>query len=271
MASDSLGSVIEYVWFNKVGNLVFVERDVPLFISLDSGVLCLKSRVDRHPYNRSESQVRPIFKAHIITAKNVKQAFLYYLKNFVDKPERSPNPLAYKMPIWTTWVKFKTGINQNNLLEFAKNITKYGFTKYGSVFEIDDKWEEHYGNAKFDTNRFPDARKMMNEIKSLGFNTSVWLTPFFNQEVADNDLTNAEKDLMIKQMNSTKMLRVNWWQGKNATCIDFTNPKSRIWFKKRIQKLLSDYNIDTFKADAGEISWFDTPFKLYQQDAGQFF
>ena len=73
---------------------------------------------------------------------------------------------------------------------------------------------------------------------------------------------------MVKERNSKNMLRLEWWQGKNATCIDFTNPKSRNWFAKRIKNLLNEYNIDTFKADAGEISWFVKPFKLYSKDAG---
>ena len=62
---------------------------------------------------------------------------------------------------------------------------------------------------------------------------------------------------------------MNWWNGRNATLLDLTNPRARRWYSKRIRKLLNEYDIDTFKADAGEIHWIQTPFKLFQQDAGE--
>lgn len=204
----------------------------------------------------------------MIVSNNVKQAYLYYLDNFVEKPaERSPNPSIYHTNIWSTWVKFKRNINQQNLLEFAKNISSYGFNKYGSIFEIDDLWESNYGSWKFDKVRFPDAKQMINEIKKLGFNTSVWLTPFFNPEVFENELDLEERDYMVKELNSRITKKLNWWNGKNATVLDPTNPRARRWFIKRLRKLLNEYNLDTFKADAGEISWLKSPFKLFNQEA----
>lgn len=281
---NSTGSVVEYLWFSSSGYLVFVERDVPLFISLENGntpggtirkLLCLKAKNNQHPYNRpvKKSQTQQVsskpFKAHIIIAKDIKKAYQFYLDNFLEKPERSPNPLIFKNNIWSTWVKFKMNINQDNLIVFAKNISANGFTKYGSIFEIDDKWEEFYGSAKFDINRFPNAKLMMNEIKKLGnFKTSVWLTPFFNP---DSQLDPEDLDLMVKDVNSIRPLRLKWWDGENATVLDPTNPRSRRWFIKRIKKLLNEYNIDTFKADAGEISWLKTPFRLFLHDAGIYF
>lgn len=138
---NSTGSLVEYVWFSSSGYLVFVERDVPLFISLENGVLCLSAKNNRHPYNaqpakKSQQADRAPFKAHIIVSRSIKDAYLYYLDNFVERPQQSPNPAIYSTNIWSTWVKFKMQINQQNLIEFAKNISALGFTKYGSIFEV---------------------------------------------------------------------------------------------------------------------------------------
>ena len=136
----STGSLVEYVWFSSSGYLVFVERNVPLFISLENGILCLSAKNNVHPYNaqppKKSQPDRAPFKAHIIVSRNIKDAYLYYLDNFVERPQRSPNPDIYSSNIWSTWVKFKMNINQQNLIEFAKNISAYGFTKYGSIFEV---------------------------------------------------------------------------------------------------------------------------------------
>ena len=227
---NSTGSLVEYVWFSTSGYLVFVERDTPLFISLENGVLCLSAKDNIFPYMQSSKKSaqldRAQFKAHIIVSRNVKQAYLYYLDNFVDKPERSPNPLIYSFNIWSTWVKFKQDINQENLIEFAKNISSNGFTKYGSIFEIDDKWEAEFGSLEFDKARFPDAKQMINEIKKLGFNTSVWLTPFFNEAI-EAGLDLEERDYMVKELNSRMNKRLKWWNGSNATVLDPTNLRAR--------------------------------------------
>jgi len=267
---NSTGSVVEYVWFSSTGYLVFVERNVPLSVKLENEILCLSSKHNVFPYvqaNKKSQQVdRAPFKAHIIVSRDIKQAYTFYLENFVKKPERSPNPKIYSSNIWSTWVKFKRDINQQNLIEFAKNISSYGFNKYGSIFEIDDKWEANYGSLKFDKDRFPNAKQMIAEIKKLGFNTSVWVTPFFNPEVVDTFSTE-ELEYMVKELNSRQIKRLDWWCGENATLVDPTNPRARRWYIKRLRKFLTEHNIDTFKEDAGEIHWLKTPFKLFDQDA----
>lgn len=44
-----------------------------------------------------------------------------------------------KEPIWTTWAKYKQGINDNVVLSFANIIRGQGY-KNGQL-EIDDNWE----------------------------------------------------------------------------------------------------------------------------------
>lgn len=106
---------------------------------------------------------------------------------------------------------------------------------------------------------------MIAEIKKLGFNTSVWLTPFFSPE--ENQLDAEERDFMVKDLNSRQSKKLDWWNGRNATVLDPTSPRARRWFIKRVRKLLNEYSLDTFKADAGEISWMKTPFKLSLREA----
>lgn len=136
LSPKKTGSVVEYLWFSSTGYLVFVERDVPLFIELKDKMLCLSAKNTGYPYNQiiKKSSPRPPFKAHIIISENVKMAYLYYLNNFVKRPERTPDPSIYSTTIWSTWAKFKTNITQKKLMEFAKNITTSGLTKYGAIF-----------------------------------------------------------------------------------------------------------------------------------------
>ena len=49
--------------------------------------------------------------------------------------------------------------------------------------EIDDNWEECYGDAKFDVSdgKFPDPSSMISTIKNeLGYRVTLWIHPFIN-------------------------------------------------------------------------------------------
>jgi alpha-galactosidase len=71
----------------------------------------------------------------------------------LEKPKSTPEEYLLRSPIWTTWARYKTDINQNKVLEFAKEIiaNKYPF----SVMEIDDKWSSAHGDLEFNSTLFP--------------------------------------------------------------------------------------------------------------------
>ena len=48
----------------------------------------------------------------------------------------------------------------------------------------------------------------------------------------------------------------SWWNGKNnAGYIDFTKSEAVAWWVNRLEKLQKATGIDSFKFDAGEVSW----------------
>jgi myogenesis-regulating glycosidase len=55
-------------------------------------------------------------------------------------------------------------------------------------------------------------------------------------------------------------VETQWWNSgtKEAAYIDFTNPAAAEWFVAKLRKLQVNEGIDSFKFDAGEISWSPT-------------
>ena len=70
-------------------------------------------------------------------------------------------------PIWSTWAQYKTQINESVVLKFANDILDNGFNN--SHLEIDDNWEVCYGDAKFDSKKFPDPARVIHQLNGLGY------------------------------------------------------------------------------------------------------
>jgi hypothetical protein len=47
--------------------------------------------------------------------------------------------------------------------------------------EIDDKWQQGYGELDFDLEKFPDPKGMVDELHELGFKVTLWVMPFIEE------------------------------------------------------------------------------------------
>lgn len=81
-----------------------------------------------------------------------------------------------KRPIWSTWAYFKKSIDSQNILKFAKDINANNFSN--SQLEIDDKWQTFYGDFTFEKIKFVNISKLIKELNSIGFRTTLWMHPF---------------------------------------------------------------------------------------------
>ena len=70
--------------------------------------------------------------------------------------------------------------NLRSIFFLFRDIINNGFNH--SHLEIDDNWESCYGDAKFDSDKFPDPKRMVRKLNMLGFRTSLWIHPFINTE-----------------------------------------------------------------------------------------
>ena len=54
-------------------------------------------------------------------------------------PRRTPSKDALELPIWTTWARYFSGVDQAKCLALASEVAAHGFPR--SVFEVDDRWQ----------------------------------------------------------------------------------------------------------------------------------
>ena len=188
----------------------------------------------------------------------------------VDIPER-----MLETPIWSTWAKFKTQVNESVVLNYASDIKQH-YTRCSKnncgQMEIDDKWQTDYGDVEFDLVKFPDPKGFVDKLHDDGFTVTVWTTPFINKE--SKYYKTAKDASYFVNDNRDRAQTTKWWQcpmsinpmERNcASMIDFTNPSAFTFQTDRFNSLIETSGIDGFKFDAGEIEFLQDDWRLFDK------
>ncbi|OXU27291.1 hypothetical protein TSAR_004452 [Trichomalopsis sarcophagae] len=251
-------ALAERYWLSNRGIYIYVDEKDPLFLDQNNYKdkhLCLISK-NKDPYSR-RSNITLNYEIGVYQDSRV--AHQNVIKRHFDKPTGHPNEIMVTHPIWSTWARYKVNVNDQTVRKFAEEILSNGFNH--SQIEIDDNWETCYGSATFDTKKFPDIKKLLADLKKKKFRVTLWIHPFINEKCNDGE----SYDYALKNgyfvTNTKGEVHTSWWQGVNAAAIDFTNPKAVAWWVGRLKKL-EQLGIDSFKFDAGEVSWLPQPPKL---------
>ncbi|MBX3065782.1 MAG: glycoside hydrolase [Anaerolineae bacterium] len=177
----------------------------------------------------------------------------------IGKPETIPPEDFLREPIWTTWARYKTKISQDVVLQFAHEIRKNGYP--GGTMEIDDKWQQFYGDSVFDETRFPDPQKMIAELNANRFNVTMWVHPFL-EGGSRNTSEALRQNFLVRRMDG-RPYDVPWWQGR-AFLLDVSNPYALEWWGEKLKTLQTTYGLAGFKFDAGEGNYLPADAQCFQ-------
>ena len=245
------GNILEPFWFNSEGVGIFVHDNGPLHVSVnanDDSKLCLAAYESYQHFPGKPNEL----KYTVCKANNVRAIYeaLYKVARF-EAPLSLPDLRMIKSPIWSTWARYKSAINQMKVLEFSEEIMEHGFPN--SQIEIDDMFSTTYGDFDFNTDKFEDPKGMVDILQNRGFRVSVWITPFANLD-SDAFEIGLKNGYWLKDRNEEVPALIKWWQGIGSI-LDVTNKNATDWFVARLEEMKSEYGIDSFKFDAGEITY----------------
>jgi len=190
------------------------------------------------------------FTYHIIIGRDMRECRKRALRK-VGLPQRIPNKKMLSRPIFSTWAYFKKDIDQDKVLEFAREIKEHEFPC--SIVEIDDKWERAYGDHEFDYEKFSDPKAMVKKIHELGYLVTLWVHPFINYDSKEYEYAKVNGYLVLDP-EEDRPLEVRWWNGEGGL-LDISNPKAKEWFNQVLNSLKEKYLIDGFKFDAGDATY----------------
>ncbi|XP_058824118.1 myogenesis-regulating glycosidase-like [Topomyia yanbarensis] len=247
-------AVADRYWLNSLGSFIYVDHETPLFIDQNygqPGYMCLEAKKSL-PYDTYDDTYSFIYQVGV--ASDAKVAHMGAVNRILGKPTGHPAEEMVKYPIWSTWARYKRDIDQTVVLQYADEISKNGWQN--GQYELDDDWEKCYGALEFNTTKFPNIRQTVEAIRAKGFpRVTLWIHPFINK-VCEPWYSQAKRNgyLVTNHSGSTD---TEWWNsGKGqAAYVDFSKPEVAEWFTQRLQAILDESGIDSFKFDAGETSW----------------
>ncbi|XP_063215591.1 myogenesis-regulating glycosidase-like isoform X2 [Bacillus rossius redtenbacheri] len=254
---DHYQALADPYWVNSKGVYIIVDEDVPLFVdqkNLEKNGMCLIAK-NSDPYPTENQVLKLSYK--VCTLENARKAHEHAINTYIGKPTGIPDERMLRYPVYSTWAKYKKNINEDSVREYANNILKNGFNN--SQLEIDEMWETCFGSAQFDTKKFPDAKKLVADLKALGFRVTLWKAPFINTNCPYYYSQAAAKGYLAK--NQMGSVETNWWEGRGGL-VDFTNPEAATWYAEVLNGIKATYGIDSFKFDAGESSYLPQPPEL---------
>lgn len=247
-------AVADRYWLNSLGSFVYVDEETPLFVDHNygqPGYMCLEAKKSL-PYDIYDSTYSFVYQIGV--AKDAKEVHMAAVRHILGKPSGHPAESMVKYPIWSTWARYKRDIDQQVVVGFAYEIVRNGWPN--SQFELDDDWEMCYGALKFNTTKFPNIRQTVDVIRALGFpRVTIWIHPFINKGCEPVYSDSKRKGYLVADHDGNT--DTEWWNSNKgqAAYVDFTKPEAAQWFTKRLQAVLDESGIDSFKFDAVETSW----------------
>ncbi|KAF4795493.1 alpha-glucosidase [Turdus rufiventris] len=259
---DSFGGILERYWLSSKAAAIKINDSVPFHLGFNATerTLFFQARYKDSPYKPPPGQQPfPELSYRVCVGSDVTSIHKYMVRRYFNKPSKIPAENAFRYPIWSTWALYKKDIDQDKVLNFARDIKKYHFNC--SHIEIDDMYTQAYGDFDFDPVKFPNVTEMFAKLREDGFKVTLWIHPFIHIESPSYE-AGIERQLFIKEPSGRLPAMVEWWNGIGAI-LDFTNPAARDWFQSHLRQLQHKYGISSFKFDAGETSYLPKQFSTF--------
>ena len=145
------GPKMEKYWLSSNKIAITSPFDSTLWIAINKvkDALSLHSQVLFSTFDnfKSNRPVELVYDLHVVNNQetSLRDFHLSMIKTKLGIPKSIPDKRMLTQPFWSTWAQFKFFVNNDNVIQLAKDIIKHGFTN-NSHIEIDDKWQSFYGN-----------------------------------------------------------------------------------------------------------------------------
>ncbi len=190
--------------------------------------------------------------------KTLKDAYVGAMNAYFNPTGKIPPSEFFAIPQYNTWMQLVYDQTQDGVLAYAKGILAHGFK--AGIIMIDEGWQNDYGDWTFNKARFPEPKKMIDELHAMGFKVMLWLVPYVScsgkkfVKHTCSALTDDYDKYFLRTKSGLPAI-MHWWNGYSAV-LDMTNEWDRNYLKVQLDALISDYGVDGFKFDGGDMAFY---------------
>lgn len=172
------------------------------------------------------------FEYRILVGETIVETFERLL-DVIGKPSRIPPRDVFTRPIYSTWTQYPRYLTQQKVVDFAQQIIDAGLP--AGTLEIDEKYQPSFGEISFDPTTFPDPAGMLHALQALGFQATLWTSPFINRDSpAFAELQQCGG--LVKDVRSGEPGLFTWWAGE-AGLLDITSPAGEQWYVEHLRAM----------------------------------
>lgn len=230
------------MFLSSLGRCIWSEK--PFRIDFNSGTITLEGS------------------AEIVLEKygnTLREAYLGAMKAHFKPNGNMPPKEFFCVPQYNTWMCLVYEQTQEGVLTYAKEIIENGYKP--GIMMIDEGWQNDYGNWTFDKAKFPEPKKMVDELHNMGFKVMLWVVPCVCPDGKSfvmhtrKHLNPAMADEYFLRTETGEPAIMEWWNGYSAA-LDMTKECDREYLKTQLDGLMNEYKIDGFKFDGGNIDFY---------------
>lgn len=153
----------------------------------------------------------------------------------------------YQLSQWNTWGEYR-----HNIFETRRMIDNIADEVKSEVFVFDDKWETYASSGVPNRNTVPRFEEDIAYLRSRGMKLGLWQAVGWLDAPEVVGLTS---DDLLCGLDG-KPRRASWWMNPHTPegthyCLDPSSTKARTYLRERIQRIVSDYQVDLLKVDFG--------------------
>lgn len=189
----------------------------------------------------------------------LKDAYMDAAKTYFPSNGKCPDALMFTCPQYNSWIEMIYEPTGEKMEKYAKSLIDAGYS--AGVMMIDDNWQEDYGVWRFHAGRFPEPKKTVDYLHSLGFKVMLWVCNYFSPD-SETFRYLWKQGYLVKDKSGDPAI-IKWWNGFSGM-LDLTNPAAEEWMHGILHGLMDEYGIDGFKFDAGDVLDY-SPYVFYAE------
>ncbi|CAL1528862.1 unnamed protein product [Lymnaea stagnalis] len=249
-------SVVDFYWLSSTGVGLYLQPDNPLQIVWGSSGLCVLSNFTGPFYHQENSQTPPYLNYTLCNGVDPVQTNAYMQKMLVPREGiKRPDDKYFLGPYWSLRKAAQDDDTGSQIEDLAGKLVDFGFQD--SKIILDGSWEKHFGDLKFNPEKFQNFSDQVDTLKQSGFDVVVPISPYF-ELTSDNFYDGVTQSMFVLDAGGQVPGLTNF-EGGIAAILDVLNAKAVTWMENKTKTLSDTLRQKNFRLTYGSKAWL--PYK----------